>query len=127
MNDEAKHWVNLHEKMNNGNMEYNPNYYVLDTSQDGAGDVKLVTPTQAQVDQAKVQLKRKLSVADKLPPPKRRKTSKNKSQSGGKKNGKKRVQKKSQRGGKRSRRRTKKSIKRLGKRGKSRIRKRSRK
>ena len=100
MNDEAKQWVHLHEQMSQGKVDYNPNFYV--TSQEGHGDIQLVSPTQAQVDQAKMQIKRKLSVARK-PAAKRRK----KSQVGGRK-AKPKAKAKSQRGGKRSKKVVKK-------------------
>ena len=75
MTDESKNWINLYENMNQGKVDFKPDFYELDLSQDGGGDVKLVTPTQAQVDQAKMQLKRKLSVARSLFPKRRKKTS----------------------------------------------------
>ena len=124
MDEEAKRWSNLHEKMNQGKIDYNSNFYIADTSQEGGGDVKLVTPTQAQVEQARVQLKRKLSLP-RNPFPKRRKTSKKKTQVGGKKGRKaKRGVKKSQRGGKKSQRGGKKPVKRLKKSVKAKRRKR---
>ena len=94
MNEEAQQWINLHENMTNGKLDKSE-YYVTDTSQQGNGEIKLVSPTQAQVDQAKMEIKRKVSVVRK-PPAKRRK------QSGGgkKKPGPKRKTTKGQRGGK---------------------------
>ena len=65
--DASKDWLSLYESMKDGKMDYNAKYYInnaevdASSSQDGQGDIKLVTPTQAQVDQAKVQLKRRLS------------------------------------------------------------------
>ena len=82
MADDAKHWSNLHERMVQGKVEYNPGFYVIDTSQEGHGDVTLVTPTQAQVDQAKVQIKRKLSPTIGVITKRRKKTPK-KTQKGG--------------------------------------------
>lgn len=108
MTDESKNWINLYENMNQGKVDFKPDFYELDLSQDGGGDVKLVTPTQAQVDQAKMQLKRKLSVARSLFPKRRKKTStKKKNQTGGKKKAKK-----SQRGGQKKVKRGKKPVKR---------------
>lgn len=97
MADDAKHWSNLHERMVQGKVEYNPGFYVIDTSQEGHGDVTLVTPTQAQVDQAKVQIKRKLSPTIGVITKRRKKTPK-KTQKGGKSKAKK-----GQKGGKRQR------------------------
>ena len=96
MDNEAQQWVNLHEKMSNGSMD-SSDFYVTDTSQQGNGDVTLVSPTQAQVDQAKMQIKRKLSVVKKVPAKRRKQT-------GGKKAKakKKPTKKKIQRGGKSS-------------------------
>ena len=96
MDDEAKQWLNLHEKMSNGSIDKS-DYYITDTSQQGSGDITLVTPTQAQVEQAKSQMKRKLSVV-KNPPAKRRKQTGGKKKAGSKK---KPVKKKGQKGGKR--------------------------
>ena len=65
-NEDAKHWMHLHEQMSHGKVDFNPDYYVAadsTSSQDGQGDISLVTPTQAQVDQAKLLMKRKLSPA----------------------------------------------------------------
>ena len=103
MNDEAKQWINLHEQMNQGKVNHNSNFYVATDSQEGRGDIQLVTPTQAEVEQAKMQMKRKLSVTRK-PSAKRRK----KSQVGGKKKVVKKAKPaKGQRGGKRGRKPTK--------------------
>ena len=79
----SKDWLSLYESMKDGKMDYNAKYYVnnasevdTSTSQDGQSDIKLVTPTQAQVDQAKVQLKRRLSsIAPTILAAKRRKMS----------------------------------------------------
>ena len=119
MSEESTNWLNLYENMNQGKVDYNSNFYMVDTtSQEGSGDVKLVTPTQAQVDQAKAQLKRKISVARNLFPKRPRKSGK-KTQTGGKRAAKKtkRTVKQSQRGGKKGVRRGKKPVKRLVKRG----------
>ena len=54
-------WLSLYESMKDGKMDYNAKVYVKPAgvqTQDGDGDIKLVTPTQAQVEQAKVQMKR---------------------------------------------------------------------
>ena len=112
MDDDVKHWTNLHEKMIEGKVDYNPHFYVLETSQEGQGDITVVTPTQAQVEQAKMQLKRKLSPLKKAVT-KRRKTNsgqKKKGQSGGKKVVKKaKKSSKGQRGGKKATKRAAKS------------------
>ena len=104
MDDEAKQWLNLHEKMSNGSIDKS-DYYITDTSQQGSGDITLVTPTQAQVEQAKSQMKRKLSVV-KNPPAKRRKQTGGKKKAGSKK---KLVKKKGQKGGKRIKKSKKRS------------------
>lgn len=88
----SKQWMHLHENMSEGKVDFNPNFYVLSNTQDGDGDIKLVTPTQQQVEQAKMQMKRKIStvgmngVAANLrsPSAKRRKTT-TKTQKGGRK------------------------------------------
>jgi hypothetical protein len=51
-------------------------YYYVISPQEGGGDVKLVTPTNVAVDQAKYQIKRKLSqiVSPRVKPIKKRKT-----------------------------------------------------
>lgn len=63
-------WLSLYENMKDGKVNYNSNFYVSKTSnegttsQEGDGDIKLVTPTQAQVEQAKVEMKRKLPLTE---------------------------------------------------------------
>lgn len=139
----SKDWLALYESMKDGKMDYNAKFYTASNasaagdgandpnslqSQDGQGDIKLVTPTQAQVDQAKVQLKRRLSsIVPLVSAAKRRKMSgKGSSKSGaqntkrsktkqkgrGKKQIRKRsVKRKSQTGGRKSKKQTKKGRK----------------
>ena len=115
MDQHARDWLSLCEKMGNGDVEYNPEYYLIDSTQEGgSSDIHLVTPTQAQVDQAKSEMKRKIPFVN-APPTKRRKAAPKKktNQKGGKKKSTKKPvkrsktkrivkkQSKSQRGGKR--------------------------
>ena len=123
--EQETNWLNLYENMNEGKVDYNAKFYVAqDMSQEGNGDIKLVTPTQAQVDQAKVQIKRKLSFAENvLPKPKRKKKTQT---GGGRKATKKpsRRRKPSQKGGRKSRKVTKRPAKRVVKKGRAKRRKR---
>ena len=98
MDSEAQQWIDLHTNMSNGTLDRS-DYYLADTSQQGKGDVKMVSPTQAQVDQAKMQIKRKLSVVKK-PLSKRRKQSGAGKKSKGKKTKPKKRVAQGQRGGK---------------------------
>ena len=129
MNDDSTNWLSLYENMHDGKVDFNPKFYMTDTSQEGNGDIKLVTPTQAQVDQARVQLKRKISAVTEVCPKRSRKCGKKKTQTGGKRGPKKGLRgvKKSQRGGKRGKRVVKKTKKRVAKRGRVKGRKRAKK
>ena len=135
-NEDAKHWMHLHEQMSHGKVDFNPDYYVAadsTSSQDGQGDISLVTPTQAQVDQAKLLMKRKLSPASYSFIAKRRRKARRSNSSKSKRKSSKRqggaaaagrgrrsvrggggggIGKRSQRGGGRSKKRTTKTTKR---------------
>ena len=61
--EEEKEFIDFYDKMGDGKIPYNPNFYLVkDYTQEGAADsnITLVSPTEAQVNQAKMQLKRKL-------------------------------------------------------------------
>ena len=113
MDEDSKQWLNLYEDMSDGKVDYNSKFYTTNPpppsdEQDGHGAIPLVTPTKAQVDQAKVQVKRKLSLVKKPAAAKKRKTStyKKRGQAGGSGKTKKRpalrgkAKKSGQRGGK---------------------------
>lgn len=80
MDDESAHWLNLYEKMSDGKLDCTSELFTTlpyeDTAagQEGHGDIELVAPSAAQIDQAKTQLKRKISQLQ-LPAAKRQKRS----------------------------------------------------
>ena len=59
---EANAWVKHFSDMSQGLVPYKKKYYTV-YPQVGGGDVQLVTPTQAVVERAKMDLKRKLKEA----------------------------------------------------------------
>ena len=102
--DEELQWISFYDRMQQGQIPYSSDLYYVDkessTSQDGSGEIKFVTPTQAQVEQARMQIKRKILDTPRHRAVKRRRkrtTKPTKSQKGGKKA--KPQSKKSQKGG----------------------------
>ncbi len=67
-------WIEHYLKMVRGELPYKKYYVVpnIKSSQEGDGDIKVVTPTQAAVEQAKMVVKRKLEEFPFHPPMKRR-------------------------------------------------------
>ena len=60
---EEQQWIKFYNKMAAGDIPYNPDLYFVDEKpvQEGCGaSVQLVSPTEAQVNQARMQLKRKI-------------------------------------------------------------------
>ena len=61
--DEQKQWIEFYDRMADGKIPYNSNVYFVDdyiSQEGGASNVQLITPTQSQVQQARMQLKRKI-------------------------------------------------------------------
>ena len=77
ISNEDKRWIDFYDKMGDGKIPYNSRFYVIDDypspPQEGSGDppVQFVSPTQQQVDQARLQLKRNLT--SKVKPVKKKK------------------------------------------------------
>ena len=80
---EEQQWINFYDKMADGKIPYNPQFYRIDDFdqpdlQEGSAESNLtmVSPTEAQVNQAKMQLKRKIATTPR--PVKRRRVTKTK-------------------------------------------------
>ena len=80
---EEQQWITFYDKMGDGKVPYCPKFYQIDDfihpdAQQGSADsgLTLVSPTEAQVNQAKMQLKRKLTATPR--PVKRRRINKTK-------------------------------------------------
>lgn len=78
---EEQQWINFYDKMAEGKIPYSPQFYQIDDysqsdPQEGSAEsnITLVSPTEAQVNQAKMQLKRKIALTPR--PVKRRRISK---------------------------------------------------
>ena len=67
--EEDKRMIAFFDALSDGKSPYNSKMYFLEEAsrqqpeQEGSAAIQLVTPSQQQVDQAKMQLKRKLAVA----------------------------------------------------------------
>ena len=64
---ESSPWVKHFTDMASGLVPYKKKYYTVQ-NQTGNGDVQLVTPTQAEVERAKMDVKRKLEEASSYKP-----------------------------------------------------------
>ena len=64
---ESSPWVKHFTDMASGLVPYKKKYYTIQ-NQTGNGDVQLVTPTQAEVERAKMDVKRKLQEASSYKP-----------------------------------------------------------
>ena len=64
---ESSPWVKHFTDMASGLVPYKKKYYTVQ-NQTGNGDVQLVTPTQAEVERAKMDVKRKLQEASSYKP-----------------------------------------------------------
>ena len=64
---ESNPWVKHFTDMATGLVPYKKRYYTVQT-QTGNGDVQMVTPTQAEVERAKMDVKRKLQEASTYKP-----------------------------------------------------------
>ena len=64
---ESSPWVTHFTDMASGLVPYKKKYYTVQ-NQTGNGDVQLVTPTQAEVERAKMDVKRKLQEASSYKP-----------------------------------------------------------
>lgn len=76
--NEDQRWIDFYDKMGDGKIPYNSKFYLIDdytSPQEGCGtpSLQIVSPTQQQVEQARMQLKRNIAaVAAQAPTAKKR-------------------------------------------------------